>query len=165
MQQAILSTGSNLGRRRDNISSALDMLGDAGVKVLKVSSFYETAPVGPRDQPDFINGAALVETGLEPAELLRLIKQVESGLGRDPGGRRWGPRPVDIDIIFFGRLEIEEPGLVIPHPRFAGRLFVLEPVLEVAPDFVLPDGTIFSDFYLNARKEGDFPLQRVSKLT
>jgi 2-amino-4-hydroxy-6-hydroxymethyldihydropteridine diphosphokinase len=125
-----LALGSNLGDRRANLRAALAALEEAGVRILLRSFAWETPPV-PADQPPFLNAAALAETALPPPDLLALLKQIEHALGRRPG-RRWGPRPIDIDILFYGDLELETPDLVIPHPRIAERAFVLAPLSEVA---------------------------------
>ncbi len=139
MTTVLLGVGSNLGRREENIRSALDLLQEGGeVRVVRLSTLRETVPVGGPPQGEFLNGAALVETGLEPRELLRLLKSVEERAGRRPGGVRWGPREIDLDILLFGESVIQEPGLIVPHARLTARRFVLEPAAEVAPDMVHP---------------------------
>jgi 2-amino-4-hydroxy-6-hydroxymethyldihydropteridine diphosphokinase len=99
----------------------------------EVSSLYETVPVGVEDQPPFYNAACRVTTGLEPAALLRFLRRVEFEVGRRPGGPRWGPRPVDLDILLYGDRVVEAADLVLPHPRLAERPFVLVPLAEIAP--------------------------------
>ena len=106
-------------------------------RIVAVSSFYETAPWGVEEQPPFLNLAVEVVTGLEPRELLKLLKQIEGELGRIEAGR-WGPRLIDLDIIYYGGRVIKEDGLTIPHPRLHERGFVLAPLSEIAPDFVDP---------------------------
>jgi len=164
MEQVILAFGSNLGARRDNIRSAAVMLDARGVRVLKMSSFFATSPVGGPMQGDFINSAALAETSLEPMQLLEAAKDIERRLGRDPRAPHWGPRVIDIDIIFYGRRTVAEEGLSIPHPLFAERMFVLAPLLEIAPDFILPSGEVFQAFFRRRVAEFDFSLQMVEKL-
>lgn len=132
--------GSNLGDRRANLEQALRWLVDAGVQVVRRSSWYETEPVGYASQPPFLNLVAEVRTSLDPRALLRCAQQVEAALGR-VRSVRWGPRTVDVDLLLYGRRVIREPDLLVPHPRLRERAFVLVPLCEVAPDLVLPDGT------------------------
>lgn len=112
------------------------------VKVEAVSSLYETEPVGEvTDQPDFLNAAARIRTAIGPEELLDVCKAIESELGREPVGVRHGPRPVDLDLLLLGDLELETTRLTLPHPELASRRFVLVPLLELDPALALPDGT------------------------
>ena len=112
-----------------------------GIAVLAVSSFRETDPVGKVDQPRFVNAAAELETSLAPGELLDRLLEAERALGRDRAKEeRWGPRTLDLDLLLYGDVTIDEPGLEVPHPRLAERAFVLEPLLELDPDLRLPDG-------------------------
>ncbi len=134
---AFLSAGSNMGDRRSNLEAALQSLGDAGVGIRRVSSYYETEPVGFRGQPWFLNVAMEVETGATPEELLEICLEIESAQGRIRSFRN-APRPLDLDILLFGDLVIESPRLVIPHPRLAERRFVLEPLSQIAPDVLHP---------------------------
>jgi len=131
-----LGLGSNLGNRQNNLDRALDFLSQR-LRVEKVSSVYDTEPVGNVDQPRFLNSVCQVYTILAPMELLTLAKAIESKLGRVPGKRN-SPRPIDIDILFYGDQVVETPELVIPHPRLAERAFVLIPLAEIAPDLVHP---------------------------
>lgn len=163
-ETVILALGGNVGDPRGNILRAAELLRAGGVDIYLVSSFFRTSPVGVLDQPEFFNAAVAAHTALEPAPLLAKIKEIEESLGRNLRGPRWGPRPVDIDIIFFGRRLVRESNLTIPHPRFSDRLFVLEPILEIAPDFQLPNGEAFHDFYRRRRDSLDFSLQSVEKL-
>ncbi len=103
------------------------------VRVVAVSSLYESDPVGPQDQPKFTNAVFKAETELSPFELLDYLKTIENKIGRKKT-RRWGPRVIDLDIIFYGDLVISTDSLVIPHPRAHERRFVLEPLLEIEPD-------------------------------
>jgi 2-amino-4-hydroxy-6-hydroxymethyldihydropteridine diphosphokinase len=140
MPTAYLGLGSNLGDREQNIRSALQMLEERGAaRIVHVSSFIETAPVGYTDQPDFVNAVAEVETCLSPRELLDAALKVESDMGR-LRTIRWGPRVIDIDILLFDDLSIVEEGLTLPHPEMTKRGFVLEPLAEIAPDLALPGG-------------------------
>jgi 2-amino-4-hydroxy-6-hydroxymethyldihydropteridine diphosphokinase len=130
-----IGLGSNLGDREAALRGALELLGD---DVVAVSSFRETDPVGYLDQPRFLNAVAALETGLEPRELLDRLLEVERELGRTRNGPRFGPRTIDLDLLLYGDLVIDEPGLVVPHPRLAERRFVLEPLAELDPDLVVP---------------------------
>jgi len=136
MPTAYLGLGSNLGDREANIKSALKMLGQEA-RILKVSSLYETDPVGYKDQPWFLNCVCAVETELAPQALLELAKTIERKLGRKPT-LRFGPRLIDIDILFYDDLILDSPDLTIPHPRLAERAFVLVPLKEIAPNLVHP---------------------------
>ena len=112
------------------------------VAVEAASSVYETAPQGEvTDQPDFLNAALRVRTALGPEELLDAAKGVERDLGREPGGVRHGPRPIDVDVLLLGDLEYSSDRLTLPHREVTSRRFVLEPLLELDPDLALPDGT------------------------
>lgn len=131
-----LGLGSNMGNRQDNLDRALDLLSQR-LRVGKVSSVYDTEPVGNTNQPRFLNLVCQVYTTLAPKELLTLAKGIESKLGRVLGPSN-APRPIDIDILFYGDQVIETPELVIPHPRLAERAFVLVPLAEIAPDLRHP---------------------------
>ena len=130
-----LGLGSNMGNRQDNLDEALGFLSQR-LRVEKISSVYDTEPVGNINQPRFLNLVCQVHTRLAPTELLTLAKGIESKLGR--GGKSNAPRPIDIDILFYGDQVIETPELVIPHPRLTERAFVLLPLAEIAPDFRHP---------------------------
>jgi 2-amino-4-hydroxy-6-hydroxymethyldihydropteridine diphosphokinase len=141
-----LGLGSNVGDRLANLRAARDALGGQGVDVLASSSVYETAPQGEvTDQPDFLNACIEVRTSLRPEELLDACKAVERELGRTPGGVRHGPRPIDVDVLLLGDLELSSERLALPHPEVTSRRFVLEPLLELDPDLALPDGTRLAD--------------------
>jgi 2-amino-4-hydroxy-6-hydroxymethyldihydropteridine diphosphokinase len=139
--EALLGFGGNLGDPIASIGKALARLEAGGVRVLRRSHFYRTAPWGVTDQPEFVNLCAAAETGLAPGELLALIHRIEAELGRE---RRepWGPRLIDIDILAYGDETVEEPGLAIPHPRLAERAFVLVPLAEIAPERVIAGRTV-----------------------
>ena len=134
MATVYLGLGSNFGDRRGNLDAALAALrANPAVRVLAVSPFIETAPVGgPPGQGPYLNGAAAVETDLAPADLVAALKHIERALGRREGPR-WGPRPVDLDILLYGALVLDTPDLTIPHPRLRERRFVLEPLAAIAP--------------------------------
>jgi 2-amino-4-hydroxy-6-hydroxymethyldihydropteridine diphosphokinase len=129
---AYLSLGSNVGDRAANLREALAHLEEAG-HLLAVSAFYETQPVEVPDQPWFLNCVAAIETGKTPRELLQLALYIEGAMGR-LRMRDKGPRKIDIDIILFGDFVVDESGLKIPHPAMHQRRFVLEPLVEIAPE-------------------------------
>jgi len=131
-----LGLGSNMGNRQDNLDRALDLLSQR-LRTGKVSSIYDTEPIGNVNQPRFLNLVCQVYTRLAPRELLTLAKGIELKLGRVLGKSN-APRPIDIDILFYGDLVIETPELVIPHPRLTERAFVLVPLAEITPDLVHP---------------------------
>lgn len=131
MVEIVLALGSNLGDRAGHLRRAVAALEAAGVVVARVSSLYETAPMYVLDQPAFLNMALVGATERSPLDLLALVKGLEAEVGRTPG-ERFGPRVVDIDILFYGDRVISSPGLEVPHPRIAERAFVLAPLAEIA---------------------------------
>ena len=136
LSEVYLGLGSNLGDRRYVIDQALRQLQELSTG-LKVSSLYETAPKGFRDQPVFLNAACRIWTTLDPFELLKELNGIQDAFG----GRRAfvnGPRMLDIDVLLFGRLTLSTPTLTIPHPRMAERMFVLVPLEEIASGFQHP---------------------------
>ena len=141
-----LGLGSNVGDRLGNVRGAREAIEHRGIEVVASSSVYETAPQGEiLDQPDFLNACIAVETDLGPEELLDECKAVERELGRAPGGVRHAPRPIDVDLLLLGGLEHSSERLNLPHAEILSRRFVLEPLLELDPDLVLPDGTPAAD--------------------
>jgi 2-amino-4-hydroxy-6-hydroxymethyldihydropteridine diphosphokinase len=157
-----LGLGSNEGDRLANLRAARDGLGGHGVEVIASSSVYETAPQGEvKDQPDFLNACLQVRTALGPEELLGAAKAVERELGREPGGVRHGPRPIDVDVLLLGDLELRSERLSLPHREVTSRRFVLEPLLELDPELALPDGTRLAD-RLDAVR--DQPVRRAGAL-
>lgn len=136
MAEALLGLGGNLGDVRTTLDRAVAALCDGrDVRLIARSSDYRTPPWGMTDQPPFINLAIVVETALAPRTLLDHALRVEAMFGRDRTKElRWGPRALDIDIIAFDEIEIEEPGLTLPHPHLFERAFVLAPLAEIAPD-------------------------------
>ncbi|MDR2676748.1 MAG: 2-amino-4-hydroxy-6-hydroxymethyldihydropteridine diphosphokinase [Endomicrobium sp.] len=128
-----LSLGSNIGNRRDNIISALLIIRSSGfICIKKVSSFYITSPVGRLHQRYFYNAVVEVQTTLNPKELLSFVKYVENTMGRINTTVRWGPRIIDVDILFFGDQIVNSYSLTIPHKEVQNRLFVLIPLCEIA---------------------------------
>jgi len=132
-----LGLGSNLGNRQKNIDMALELLSQR-MQIKKVSSIYETDPIGNTDQPRFLNIVCQVNTILEPQELLTLGKGIEFKLGRTPGYEVNSPRTIDIDILLYGATVMNTEKLTIPHPKLTERAFVLVPLSEIAPDAVHP---------------------------
>lgn len=133
---AYLSLGSNTGDRAANLRTAIAQLGGAG-SLVTASALYETQPVDVVDQPWFLNCVAAVETGKTPRELLTFVLSVEAAMGR-LRLREKGPRKIDIDVLLFGDRVLDEPGLKIPHPAMHKRRFVLEPLVEIAPEALHP---------------------------
>jgi 2-amino-4-hydroxy-6-hydroxymethyldihydropteridine diphosphokinase len=138
--RAFLGLGSNLGDRRANLAAACEALDWGPVRVIARSRVYETDPVGgPTDQPSFYNQVIAVETSSSARELWERCTAAEAALGRArENEQRWGPRTIDIDLLLFGDDVIDEPDLTVPHPRMHERVFVLVPLLEVAPEVVIP---------------------------
>lgn len=136
-QPAAIALGSNLGDCRATLESALAALSDApGIRVLRRSAWFRSAPVGP-PQPDYLNGCALLEVSLAPEALLDRLLATEVRFGR-VRGERWGPRTLDLDLILFADLVLNSSRLQIPHPRLRERPFVLVPLAEIAPDWIEP---------------------------
>ena len=130
-----LGLGSNVGDRRAHLQAAVDALPAHAVRVLASSSVYETEPVGEvLDQREFLNACVRIETELEPEPLLDACKAVERSLGREAGGVRHGPRPIDVDVLLLGELEHRSERLSLPHEQVTSRRFVLVPLLELDPD-------------------------------
>ncbi len=137
---AFLGLGSNLGDRLAHLQRAVALLAaEPGIVPLRCSRVWETDPVGGPPQPDFLNVVLRVETRLSPHELLDACRRVESALER-VRDVRWGPRTIDVDVLLVDARSIDEPDLVVPHPRMHERAFVLMPLLDIEPDPVLPDG-------------------------
>ena len=132
-----IGIGSNLGNREDNCLRALQLISEKAGAIKKQSSMYETQPWGMEDQPKFINIVVEVETGEEPQKLLEILKSIEKEMGREETCR-WGPRAIDLDILFYDDLVMDMPGLRIPHPLMHLREFVLRPLSEIASDKVHP---------------------------
>ncbi|MCC6502162.1 MAG: 2-amino-4-hydroxy-6-hydroxymethyldihydropteridine diphosphokinase [Deltaproteobacteria bacterium] len=135
---AYIAIGSNLGDRIANVKKAVLRAADeVKATLVLLSSFYETEPWGMKEQGAFVNAVMGVETELTPAALLAHLKSVEAGMGRQET-ERWGPRTIDLDIIFYGDLVVGEDGLTIPHPSAHERAFVMVPLAEIAPEFKHP---------------------------
>ncbi len=138
MKRVFLGLGSNLGDREENLARALDLLGgDPRLRIARVSAIYETEPQEIAHQPWFLNLAVEAETSMFPMQLLRYALGIEREMGRVRRVAK-GPRPIDIDILLYGNFTIRTPRLEVPHPRMTERRFVLEPLLEIAPDLRHP---------------------------
>ena len=137
MSIAYIGIGSNLGNREENCQKAIALLIEKNIKITKRSSLYEIEPWGVKEQPRFINMAVEIETNLEPAELLKVIKEIENSMGRRKG-IRWGPRVIDLDVLLYDDLILKTGELEIPHPAIKDREFVLKPLSEIAPDKIHP---------------------------
>jgi 2-amino-4-hydroxy-6-hydroxymethyldihydropteridine diphosphokinase len=149
-----LGLGSNEGDRVEHLRAARDALVAHGIEVLASSSVYQTAPVGEvLDQADFLNACLRIRTAHDPLELLDTAKLVERELGREPGGPRHGPRPIDVDVLLLGDIEFRSERLSLPHPEVTNRRFVLEPLLELDPKLALPDGTPLASRFAAVRDQ------------
>jgi len=132
-----IGMGSNLGDRLGNLRAGMARVGTF-VQDLVVSSVYETEPVGHADQPRFLNACCVGRTVLTPRQLLSQLQDAERSVGRQPGGLRFGPRVLDLDVLVYADLVAESDGLTLPHPRLRERAFVLVPLAEIAPGWVVP---------------------------
>jgi len=137
MSNVFISIGSNLGNKYQNITSAISKLKKLG-KILKISSLYITSPLENENQPYFYNCVVEINTKLKPKELLKKIKEIEKNIGRKESKKRYQPRIIDLDILFYGKKIIKSKTLTIPHKKLHQRKFVLWPLAEIAPDFIHP---------------------------
>ena len=136
---AYIGLGSNLDSPIDQVKRAFVALSELPqTRLVGTSNMYRSAPLGPQDQPDFINAAASLVTQLDARKLLKELKKVEAAHGRDQTADRWGPRTIDLDLLLLGSCESDADGLILPHPGIAGRNFVLLPLLELAPHLHVP---------------------------
>ena len=135
---AWIGLGSNLGNPVAQLKKALAKLEETpAIELRKISACYRTAPWGKLDQDDFLNAVAMLETELQPGELLDVLLQIEQQMGRDRSVGRWGPRCIDLDLLSYDDLVIKSPGLELPHPSMHLRAFVLRPLLELDPEFMI----------------------------
>lgn len=137
MSIVYIGIGSNLGNREKNCLKAVQLLFDSGIAIMKQSSMYETEPWGVKDQPRFINMVIEAETEEKPGKLLELLKRIEREIGRKET-YKWGPRAIDLDILLYNDLVINNTALQIPHPHMHERDFVLRPLSEIAPNKIHP---------------------------
>ncbi|EBG1717323.1 2-amino-4-hydroxy-6-hydroxymethyldihydropteridine diphosphokinase [Salmonella enterica] len=141
MTIAYIALGSNLASPLEQVNAALKAIADIpDSRIVAVSSFYRTPPLGPQDQPDYLNAAVALDTALAPEELLNYTLRIERQQGRERKAERWGPRTLDIDIMLFGDKIINTERLTVPHYDMKNRGFMLWPLFEVAPELIFPDG-------------------------
>lgn len=146
MNRVYIAIGSNLASPLDQVNAAIAALGDIPQsRTAAVSSFYRTPPLGPQDQPDYLNAALALDTDLEPEALLDHTQRIELQQGRVRKAERWGPRTLDLDMMLFGDRIIDTPRLTVPHYDMHNRGFMLWPLAEIAPDLRFPDGTTLSE--------------------
>lgn len=138
MNKIYILLGTNLGNRLENLANSIQLLNEKVGRVILTSSIYETAPWGNEDQPPFLNQVVLIETPLNPQDLLASTQTIEYQLGRKRI-QHWGARTIDIDILYYNDDIIDETNLQIPHPQIQHRLFTLKPLAEIAPDFMHPN--------------------------
>jgi 2-amino-4-hydroxy-6-hydroxymethyldihydropteridine diphosphokinase len=143
---AYIGLGSNLADPVAQIKSARTAIASiAGVQELAFSSLYHSLPMGPQDQPDYVNAVMFVATDLLPMDLLRSLQNIENDHGRVRKGEQWGARTLDLDILIYGDQEIDLPDLTVPHQGFAERAFVLYPLFEIAPQLAVPGNGAIAD--------------------
>jgi 2-amino-4-hydroxy-6-hydroxymethyldihydropteridine diphosphokinase len=155
---AYIGLGSNLDHPRSQVQAALQELdGIRATRLLKASALYQSAPMGSKDQPDYINAVAAIETSLEPEMLLTQLQQLEASHQR-VRKEHWGPRTLDLDLLLYGNELIHSERLTVPHPGLKERNFVLIPLYEIAPDLILPDNHTLAELVKTCSREG---LQRL----
>ncbi|MBN6044317.1 2-amino-4-hydroxy-6-hydroxymethyldihydropteridine diphosphokinase [Citrobacter sp. ku-bf4] len=142
MTLVYIAVGSNLASPLEQVNAAVNAIGEIpDSQIVAISSFYRTPPLGPQDQPDYLNAAVALETTLEPDALLDHTQRIELQQGRVRKAERWGPRTLDLDIMLFGDRVINSERLTVPHYDMKNRGFMLWPLFEIAPDLHFPDGT------------------------
>lgn len=155
---AYIGLGSNLDNPTQQLDAALTRIAAlADTLVTAVSRRYLSKPLGPQDQPDYINAVAAISTSLSPRQLLNALQAIEQQQGRSRG-IRWGARTIDLDILLYGDLQLTSPELEIPHPELANRNFVLLPLADIAPKLTLPDQRTLTSLLANTSSEGIVPL-------
>ncbi|MCC5854470.1 MAG: 2-amino-4-hydroxy-6-hydroxymethyldihydropteridine diphosphokinase [Idiomarina sp.] len=160
----VIGLGANLAQPVAQLHQALQLLTtNSNITQLICSSFYASKPMGPQDQPDYVNAVASFATTLEPLALLDLLQAVENEQGR-VRERHWGPRTLDLDLLFYGSQSIHEPRLVVPHPGILEREFVVIPLAEILPEQPLPNGRIAQDYAAEIPRRGLQILQPVPAL-
>ncbi|MCX7883755.1 MAG: 2-amino-4-hydroxy-6-hydroxymethyldihydropteridine diphosphokinase [Caloramator sp.] len=137
MNKVYVAFGTNMGDKNKNIEKAIEMMKDRGLKVIKISQVYKTEPYGYTAQPEFLNGVLEAITSLDAVDVLKTLLEIEKDMGR-VREFKWGPRIIDLDILFFNDDVIDEKDLKVPHPDMQNREFVLKPLCEIAPDFIHP---------------------------
>jgi 2-amino-4-hydroxy-6-hydroxymethyldihydropteridine diphosphokinase len=153
---AYVGVGSNMGDRLENLSTAVrELARTPGVRCVRSSSVYETAPVGGPEQGDFLNAVVEISTELEPHALLEALQRIENELGR-VRAERFGPRTIDLDLLLYGDEEIDDPDLTVPHPRIRERAFVVVPLMELGAGDALPNGRPLEPVTDAAQRVGRF---------
>lgn len=159
-ERCYIGLGANLVEPVAQLQAAVTALGQLPETMLvQVSRFYSSKPMGPQDQPDYVNAVAALDTRLTPLALLRALQQIELAHGRQRKAERWGPRTLDLDILLFGMQQIDHPELTVPHYGMRLREFVLYPLAELAPDLILPDGVVLQSLLQQVPLNGLTPLQ------
>ena len=154
MTLAYIAIGSNLASPLEQVNAAVQALGEIPQsKIVAVSSFYRTPPLGPQDQPDYLNAAVVLETALNAETLLDNTQRIELQQGRVRKEERWGPRTLDLDLMLFGHETINTERLTVPHYDMKNRGFMLWPLFEVAPDLIFPDGISLKSILDNLNAE------------
>jgi len=157
-----IGLGSNLDNPFLQIKNALHRLQHLPeTKILKCSSAYQSKPLGPQDQKDFINAVAHIETHYNPSELLERLQHIENQQGRKRDVTRWGPRTIDLDLLLFAQQILHSPELTIPHPELENRAFVLIPLAEIAPELILPSQKKVATLAENCSQDGIIKLQEL----
>jgi len=152
---AYIGLGSNLAAPVEQIKSArVDLNALDDIQELAFSSLYASAPMGPQDQPDYINAVMAISTNLSPMDLLRCLQSIENRHGRVRNGERWGARTLDLDLLIYGDRQIDLPDLSVPHVGLAERSFVLYPLYEIAPDLLVPGKGSLADLKANCPLAG-----------
>jgi 2-amino-4-hydroxy-6-hydroxymethyldihydropteridine diphosphokinase len=155
MSLAYIGLGSNLSDHIEQVHQAISVIkASLGIKVIAVSSIYGSSPMGPADQPDYINAVLALQTQLSPIALLDLLQNIENQAGRVRKDQRWGPRILDLDILLFDNQVIATERLTLPHYGIKQRAFVLIPLAEIAADLVLPDGEKIADLCQSVAQNG-----------
>jgi 2-amino-4-hydroxy-6-hydroxymethyldihydropteridine diphosphokinase len=164
MTEAVyIGLGSNLAEPLQQLREALHALAQLPhTQLCAVSSFYASAPLGPSDQPNYLNAVALLESTLEPLVLLDALQKIELLQGRERKAERWGPRTLDLDILLFGQRLIDQPRLQVPHYHLHARAFVLYPLAEIAAQLQLPDGRQLDELLAACPRSGLERLPEVS---
>lgn len=153
--KAFVGLGANLEHPQQQLTTALQALvKHSQISLVKTSSFYRSAPMGPQAQDDYINAVALIETKLGPLELLKQLQIIEKAQGRVRNGERWGPRTLDLDLLLYHDQQINLPQLIVPHYGLKQRNFVILPLWEIAPELTLPDGTPVKTLAAHIEKQG-----------
>lgn len=160
LSRVYIALGSNLDEPVGQCLRAIEEIAaEPAITLVATSPLYHSAPLGPSDQPDYINAVIAIDTALPPLELLDILQQIEQGHNR-VRERRWGPRTLDLDLLLYGERQIDLPRLTIPHPGLRLRNFVLLPLFDIAPELLLTDGTPIARLLSTLGREGIAPVDR-----